>query len=230
MKMRVCTGFLKWLCLTGLVLTFCPEISARETVEIPAGEAVTLIEEEEADPLTTDSIISSIPAGGKHKKAPESIIDNHPRGRFRWGADVGSSLDMTGSDQSSFDIALCLGFSRKWINFIGAGAEAAFCISSSTRTFPIYANFRTNFKNTPSIVFWDVKGGICLTYPGNSHQHTGAYASTGIGFYLARSSTFSSHILVSYTFRENRPEWTPLSEAATYRDLHMACVKIGVMF
>ena len=157
------------------------------------------------------------------------IIDNHPRGRFRWGADVGATIDMTGQDASSYDISISLGYSRKWINFIGFGAKASFAAGNSSRAFPLFLNFRTNFRNTPSVMFWDVRGGISLAYPGDNRSHTGAYGATGIGFYLARSSTFSSHILIGYTYRQQKPEWAPKDFAPT-KDLHMATLKIGVMF
>lgn len=157
------------------------------------------------------------------------IIDNHPRGRFRWGADVGATIDMTGQDASSYDISISFGFSRKWINFLGFGAKAAFAVGNSSRAFPLFVNFRTNFKNTPSIVFWDVRGGVALNYPGDNRSHMGAYGATGVGFYLARSATFSSHILVGYTYRQQDASWTPEGDA-TFKDLHMATLKIGVMF
>lgn len=158
-----------------------------------------------------------------------TIIDNHPKGRFRWGADVGGTIDLTGQDASSYDISMSFGFTRKWINFLGFGAKAAFAVSNSNRAFPLFVNFRTNFKDRPSIVFWDVKGGVALNYPGDNRSHAGAYASTGVGFYLARSSTFSSHILLAYTFRQQDSSWTP-EGSQTLKDLHMATLKIGVMF
>lgn len=157
------------------------------------------------------------------------IIDNHPRGRFRWGADVGTDIDLTGQDASTYDISVSFGFSRKWINFLGVGAEASFAVSTPQRTYPIFVNFRTNFKNRPSIVFWDIKGGVALDYPGDNRSHAGAYASTGVGCYLARSSTFSSHILIGYTFRQLEADWAPAG-SEPFRNLHMASLKIGVMF
>lgn len=164
------------------------------------------------------------------KTHPAYIIDNHPRGRFRWGADVGTTIDMTGQDASSYDISISLGFSRKWINFLGFGAKACFAVGNSSRAFPLFLNFRTNFKNTPSVVFWDLKGGVALNYPGDNRSHVGAYAATGVGFYLARSSTFSSHILVGYTYRQQDAMWTPQGNTVQFKDLHMATFKIGVMF
>ncbi|MDE6277117.1 MAG: hypothetical protein K2M06_03325 [Muribaculaceae bacterium] len=179
--------------------------------------------------IVADANAAPAPAKSISELEAAYIIDNHPRGRFRWGADVGGTIDLTGQDASSYDISISFGFSRKWINFLGFGAKAAFSVSNSNRAFPLFLNFRTNFKNRPSIVFWDLKGGLALNYPGDNRSHAGAYASTGVGFYLARSATFSSHVLLAYTFRQQDASWTP-DGAPALKDLHMATLKIGVMF
>ncbi len=156
------------------------------------------------------------------------ILDNRPKLRFTWGADVGASIDMSGDDMSSLDVNVAFGMSRKWINFLGVGAEADIMVNNSCRSFPMFVQFRTNFRNRPSIVFWDVKGGVALNYLEHNHQQTGAYVSTGIGFYLARSDKFSSHLIVGYTFKERRPVYGELTHE--FKDLHYAGVRIGVVF
>lgn len=202
--------FVRFFVFLLAALTLAPSALAEDRAAAPSGAA--------------DS--ASVAAASEH---PSYIIDNHPRGRFRWGADVGATIDMTGQDASSYDISISLGYSRKWINFIGFGAKASFAAGNSSRAFPLFINFRTNFRNTPSILFWDVRGGISLAYPGDNRSHTGAYAATGVGFYLARSATFSSHILVGYTYRQQKPDWSP-EDFVQSKDLHMATLKIGVMF
>lgn len=156
------------------------------------------------------------------------ILDNSPKLRFTWGADVGASIDMSGDDMSTLDVNVAFGMSRKWINFLGVGAEADIMVNNSCRSFPMFVQFRTNFRNRPSIVFWDVKGGVALNYLEHNHQQTGAYVSTGIGFYLARSDKFSSHLIIGYTFKERRPVYGELTHE--FKDLHYAGVRIGVVF
>ena len=157
-------------------------------------------------------------------------IDHHERGRFSWGADVGTSIDLTGQALSTANISISFGFSRKWINFLGFCAEAAFTVGNSARTYPLYANLRTNFRNRPSILFGDFKAGVALNYPGDNRYHGGAYAGAGLGCYLIRTETFSSHITLSYTFRQQKAGWTPADISQRLSNLHMASLKIGVMF
>ncbi len=151
------------------------------------------------------------------------------KARFAWGADMGASIDMTGDEMSSVDFSAAFGVSRGWIQFAGIGAQANFMVSNSCRSYPIFLNFRTNFRNTPSLVFWDMKGGISLNYLEHNVQDTGLYLSTGIGIRLAYSSKFSSHIIAGYSFRQRR-HVDNLADNDIHNDLHCVYVKLGVAF
>lgn len=148
---------------------------------------------------------------------------------FTWGADVGGSVDMTTSDMNTIDFGLNFGFRKGWINFLGVGAEADIMVSNSCRAFPIYGELRTNFVNHPTLAFWDLRAGISLNYLENDHQQTGAYVFTGVGFNLARSRKFSSHILVGYTYRSGSTIDNP-EVRHSFNDLHYATVRLGVSF
>ena len=152
-----------------------------------------------------------------------------PATRFVWGADAGASIDLTGSDMSTIDFNAVFGMSRGWINFLGIGAEADIMVSNSCRSYPLYVNFRTNFRNTPSLLFWDLKLGASLNYLEHNHQQTGIYGATGLGINLARGAKFSSHLIIGYTFRERR---TVVGEEMVhhFHSLSSASVKIGVLF
>ncbi len=151
------------------------------------------------------------------------------RAVFTWGASAGASIDMSSNDMSTVDFDITLGFRRGWINFLGLGLGADIMVSNSCRTFPLYAELRTNFLNHPTIGFWDFKAGMALNYLEHNHQQTGVYAFTGPGFNLARSRKFNSYILIGYTFVQRRP----INGPEMYHDfgsLHYATVKIGVSF
>ncbi len=152
-----------------------------------------------------------------------------PRTAFAWGADAGASIDMTGNDMSTVDFDLYFGMRRKWINFLGIGVGADIMVSNSCRSFPLYAALRTNFVSRPTVAFWDLRLGAALNYREHNHQQTGFYGFTGIGFNLARSRRFSSHIIVGYTFRERRRIVGPEMEL-DFGSLSCATVRIGVVF
>lgn len=158
-----------------------------------------------------------------------SAVAEKPSIKFTWGADAGASIDLSGNDMSAVDFNAVFGMSRGWINFLGLGVEADIMISNSCRSYPIYVNFRTNFQNKPSLLFWDIKLGTSLNYLEHNHQQTGLYGATGLGINLARSSKFSTHLIIGYTYRERK---TVVGEEMThhFKSLNYATVKIGVLF
>lgn len=148
---------------------------------------------------------------------------------FAWGGDAGASIDMSGNDMSSIDIALAFGLKRGWINFLGVCAQADFAVSNSCRSFPLFLLFRTNFTDRPTRVFWELKGGASLNYLEHNHRQTGAYGSTGVGIRLASGKSFSSHLVLAYTFLQRR-RIVGAEMTHNFTDLHFASVRIGVTF
>lgn len=124
-----------------------------------------------------------------------------PRGlHFAWGGHVGSSIDMSEHNMSSLNIGADFGLRWRWVRFFGVGAEAAAMVSSSYRSYPVYAIFRTDFSNRPRLLFMDLRGGVSLNYFEDNSQYTGAYGSAGMGITLAKGKNFSSHLILSYTY------------------------------
>lgn len=152
-----------------------------------------------------------------------------PKGRFTWGADAGASIDMSGNDMSGLNFSAIFGYSKQWMQFLGVGVQADIPVNNSSRSYPIFAELRTNFTNRPSLCFWDIKAGISLNYLPDNVSHTGAFLSTGLGIHLARSSKFSSHLILGYSFRERKNAIDATTEHP-YPDLHFATVKIGIQF
>lgn len=152
-----------------------------------------------------------------------------PKAHFAWGAEAGASIDMTGDDMSSVDFDLSFGMRRSWINFLGVGVGADIMVSNSCRSFPLYVDFRTSFQSRPTICFWQLRAGVSLNYLEHNHRQTGIYGFTGVGFNLAQSNKFCSHLVVGYTYRERKvlegPEMTHF-----FHPLHYATVKLGLTF
>lgn len=151
------------------------------------------------------------------------------RAHFAWGADAGASIDMTGKDMTALNFSAAFGFSRGWINFLGVGAGVDIAVNNSCRSYPFFMEFRTNFVNRPTLLFWSLKAGASLNYLEHNHSQVGAYGSTGIGFNLARSSKFTSFIILAYTYRQRRRIYGP-EMTHNFRDLSFASVRIGVTF
>lgn len=118
---------------------------------------------------------------------------------FAWGAGLCSNIDLSQHSMSTLGINAEVGMRWKWIRFIGFGAEGDFMVSNSSRAYPLYIDFRTDFKNSNQLLFLDLKGGLTLNYLYDSHS-TNGYASGGVGINLARGKTFASHIILAYTY------------------------------
>lgn len=155
-------------------------------------------------------------------------VDNSRKIVFAWGADVGASIDMTGSDMSDVNFCAYFGMKRGWINFVGIGAEADIVTSNSCRSYDLFASLHTNFVNRPTLFFWPVRVGVALNYLEHNHQQTGLYASTGLGINLARGKSYCSYMTIGYTYRQRSKVIGELTH--NFKDLHYATVKIGISF
>lgn len=148
---------------------------------------------------------------------------------FAWGADIGASIDLTGNDMSAFDFNVFLGLKRGWLNFLGLGVGADISITNSSRAYPVFFAFRTNFRDRPSVVFWDLRGGMAYNQLEHNHEQWAVYGSTGIGVNLARNSKFDSSLSLNYIFRQ-RKKVVGAEMTHDFTDLHMISVRLGVIF
>lgn len=154
--------------------------------------------------------------------------DSH-KVRFAWGAEFGSSIDLSAHDMSSIDFNAGFGLSWRWLSLAAIGAGANIMVSNSCRTYPLFAVIRTSFSDRPRLVFLDVRGGVALNYLPRNMTQTGAYTSAGIGFNLAGNRKFQSYIVAGYTFI-NRRDVTDQTGTQPYEPLHFAGIRLGVSF
>ena len=175
---------------------------------------------------------NSKPATDKAQTAQRIATEGNEaiKGAFAWGADAGGSIDMSSNDMSSIDFTAYFGYKRGWINFIGIGAEIDIMISNSSRSFPVYLSFKTNFRNKPTLLFMDVRGGISTNYLPSDYSQSGAYCFAGLGINLARGRKFSSHIIIGYTYKQYSNFVTRDNEGVKMNDVHLASVRLGVTF
>jgi len=149
--------------------------------------------------------------------------------KFAWGADLAASVDMSGHDMSAIGIDAMFGMQWQWVRFFGVGAQADVMVSNSSRTFPLTVNFRTDFSRRERLVFLDVRGGMALSYFDHDRNETNPYVSGGIGVTLAKSKTFSSHVIASYTWLGQKECYI----GETLRScpgISYVSIRLGVMF
>lgn len=142
---------------------------------------------------TTTTIEQSTPATADNGKAPRKL-------RFAWGAEINGGVDMSGHDMSALGINAGFGLEWKWVRYFGIGAEADIAVSNSSRVYPVYVNFRTDFSQYRRLIFADIRGGVAFSSFDHERDETCPYVSGGIGFTLATGRSFSSHLIVGYTW------------------------------
>lgn len=149
--------------------------------------------------------------------------------RFAWGASFGSDIDLTGNDKSDVSIDAYFGIRMPAIQLLGIGAGIDVPVSNSWRSYPVYALLRTNFLRRPSLCFLDARGGLSVNLLEYNQKQTGGYGSIGVGFQLASSSKFTSHLILAYSFF-SRKDYMHGDECVKVDDLHMATMRIGISF
>lgn len=173
-------------------------------------------------------------------------------GHFTWGADLGSSVDLTANDMTSVDIHGYFGYKGHWLRFAGIGTGINSMLGNSSRCYPVYAMLRTSFSSQPQLCFLDLRLGISFNNILDLSSQTDFYGSVGLGVTLARGKKFASHIILSYNFMPTGPyttytevpvtdspgevfdgEQTPTTTVAsrqTFPNMHFAAIRIGCSF
>ncbi len=154
---------------------------------------------------------------------------NYNKTRFAWGASFGSDIDLTGNDMSDVSLDAYFGMRMPGVQMLGVGVAIDVPVSNSWRSYPVYLIMRTNFRKRPSLCFFDMRAGLSFNLLEYDHRQTGAYASPGIGFNLASGRSFSSHLILSYTFTGRKNYWHG-DDCIKIDNLHMATMRIGITF
>lgn len=172
--------------------------------------------------ITAASGAFAADAVSEDNAAPEKV-------KFAWGAEFGSSIDLSAHDMSSIDFDASFGLHYSWLTFAGVGAGANIMVSNSCRTYPIFAEIRTSFSRRPQVVFMDLRGGFALNYLAHDVTQTGGYGSVGIGFNLAGSRKFQSYLIGGYTF-VTRHDVMDSTGYQPYGMLSYAGIRLGITF
>lgn len=162
-------------------------------------------------------------------QSPSSAEVKDDYSHFAWGADIGSSVDMTGKDMSSIDINAYFGYKNRFIRFVGIGAGIDMMIGNGSSAYPVYAMLRSGFSDRPTLCFLDMRAGCSFNNILDYRSQTNFYGSLGVGITLAKGHNFSSHIILSYNFMPLN-DTTVGDQKVRLGDLHYAALRIGASF
>lgn len=169
----------------------------------------------------------------EYLQRPTTLLDDRGAApvHFVWGAEMGSGIDLTGNDMTYTEIGAYFGFKNSWVQTAGFGASIYSMLNNSSRCYPVYAIFRSAFSRRPRLCFMDLRLGLSFNNMLDYKMQTDFFSSLGLGFTLAHSRRFSSHIIVSYQFmpmsasRDASGTWTNW-----HTSLHYASVRFGCSF
>ncbi|MDE7438181.1 MAG: hypothetical protein K2M93_06810 [Muribaculaceae bacterium] len=120
---------------------------------------------------------------------------------FTWGAEVGSSIDLTGYDLSTIDVDVLFGYKNSFIRMAGFGAGVHRSVHRGDNFIPVYATIQTSFRSRPSLCFFSAKIGYSFNSIEDSPTFGDLTSLLGIGFNLSSSKVAKSYILVSAGYR-----------------------------
>ena len=149
---------------------------------------------------------------------------------FAWGADIGTTIDVSGHDMSTLNLDAFFGYKNSVIDILGAGAGINMMVGNSCRAFPLYAIVRTSFRSAPSLCFMDLRGGCVIDNLSDGTTQTGFYMSPAVGFNLAVSKKFKSYITVGYTYNGMKSYGGEYGVNEIRHGVHMVTARFGVTF
>lgn len=204
------TRFAVWRYMFAVL--FCAVATAVAAQTLPDGNATSGLtsSDKTAETLTADTPV-------------------RPVRPIAFGAEIGTNIDLSGTESSCFDIDVYAGYRKGMIQCAGVGVGIHPSFAHKRMFIPVYAMFRCNFKPGKSLCFFDLKAGMSINELTPDVHNTGAYASGGIGFNLASSRQFSTYAIIGYSFTQI----TPFADGETIRNehaLHAVSIRIGITF
>lgn len=162
-------------------------------------------------------------------KAANNETNSMPIGNFTWGADIGSSIDISGNDMSSIDIDAYFGYKNAVIRTLGIGAGIKSAIGNSYTAIPVFAILRTSFTSKPTLCFLDLRLGYSFNTLTDDVNQNSFYGSAGLGFNLYTSPKFKSHLILAYTFM-NMDDYYSNNLYNDINNYSGMSIKIGINF
>lgn len=191
-----------------------------QTTQYTGGGTATEVVTETTTIIQTDSVAPAT-------TVPDPFIADGNLGHFTWGVDLSSGVDLTARDMTMINLSASFGYKGGIMRFAGVGASIITMMNNSSRCYPIYAIGRTSFSTSRKPCFLEVHAGVSFNSIMNYKRTTGFYGSLGIGFTLAQTRKFSSHIVLSGVCLPlksiDTPEGRALGYTIAYASLGLGC-------
>lgn len=117
------------------------------------------------------------------------------------GLELGTSLDLSGNDMSTFNVDIIGGYRNKLFQLIGVGAGFHKSLGSRDRFIPLYVVVRTGFIPRPTLLFMHLSLGYSFNTISDSAMFGDTTAAIGCGINLVRKPRYQSNIILSFGYR-----------------------------
>ena len=104
-------------------------------------------------------------------------------------------------DLSTFDIDVLLGYKNAFIKMAGIGAGIHRSIHSGNNFIPLYAVVRTNFRNRPSLFFFNLQAGYSFNTLSDSGTVGDFYGALGLGINLQQTKMSKTYVILSGSYQ-----------------------------
>ncbi len=128
-------------------------------------------------------------------KQPASIS------KVMFGLELGTGLDLSGTDMSTFNADFLVGYRHKFVQLAGIGAGIHKSLGTRDSFIPLYAVFRTGFMSRPTLAFLHFSVGYSFNTVSHSPMFGDTTATLGAGINLVQKPKFQSNIILSFGFR-----------------------------
>lgn len=120
---------------------------------------------------------------------------------FMMGLELGTCLDVSGSDLSTFNAELMFGYRHKVVQLLGLMVGVHKSLGSRDSFIPVCLVFRTSFRQQPSLFFLHFNAGYSFNTVARSSMFGDVTACLGAGINLVQQRKFQSNIVLGFGFR-----------------------------
>lgn len=149
---------------------------------------------------------------------------------FAWGVDIGSSIDLSGSDMSNINFSASLGLKNRAFHMLGVGGGIDMMMGNSGRSFPVFAIAQTSFGRPKAPCFGELRAGVAFNNLDDNYSQASLYLSPGFGVNLARGASYRSFLVISYVYNGLKYPGDASGDIQPFHGLHYANVTIGITF
>lgn len=117
------------------------------------------------------------------------------------GAELSTSLDLSGADMSTFNADLLLGYRHKLIQFLGVSLGMHKSLGTRDSFIPVQLVFRTGVVPRQELLFLHISAGYSFNTISSSPMFGDLAASVGCGVNLVQKPSFQSRVILAFGFR-----------------------------